>query len=146
MASPPPDAPAPEGPAQTPPERLAVGYLARDLFFEVRLAEGLKRLGWPGRPLAPAELGGALPPLRLLIVDLSAPQERWQPAIEAAHAAGTPVLAFGSHMDQARWRWARAAGATRIVASSRLAGHLPELIRRLVGPAGPAGAGADAGP
>ena len=111
--------------------RPIVYYLARDLFFGVRLAEGLNRLEVDARPArAMPELsleGGAL-----LLVDLSSPPAQWQPLIEGAHSRGVPVLAFGSHMDQPRWQLARAAGAAHIVANSYLLEHFSDLVGRLL--------------
>jgi hypothetical protein len=118
---------------QSPPTPAPpVGYLVRDLFFGVRIGEGLRRLGLPARPLRPEDLAEECPPLRLLIVDLGQSHERWLPAITAAHATGVPVLAFGSHMDQVRWQQARDAGATRVVANSQLAEHFGEIVQRLL--------------
>jgi hypothetical protein len=118
-------------------DQPVVYYFARDLFFGVRLAEGLARLHCTARPITGAtasELGATA---ALAIVDLSAPDALWQPVIEAAHAAGVPVLAFGSHMDQERWQLARALGATRIVANSQLIERFPVLVGRFVGPSSP---------
>lgn len=126
MPSPHPEAPE----VDTVKARPTIGYVARDLFFGVRLAEGIKRLDRPARAITPG--ASDLSDLALLLVDLTAPEARWLPLIEAAHDAGTPVLAFGSHMDQERWKIARQAGATRIVANSQLVEHFPELIRQVV--------------
>ena len=112
----------------TPP--VVVGYLVRDLFFQVRITEGLRRLGLTGK-----RVGGAadITGLSGFLVDLSVPVERWRPLIIAAHAAPVPVLAFGSHMDQERWQQAKLAGADRIVANSQMIERLPDLIRRMLG-------------
>jgi hypothetical protein len=120
-----------------PGDQPIVYYFARDLFFGVRLAEGLARLHYPGRPITAATASELGTSAALAIVDLSAPDAQWQPVVEAAHAAGVPVLAFGSHLDQERWQLARALGATRIVANSQLIERFPELVGRLVSPKGP---------
>ena len=121
------------GPNHEGPARAAtVAYLARDLFFGVRLAEGLARLGLVARQLAPGDDAAPLAGCALLLVDLSLPTAHWQPLLEAARAAGMPVLAFGSHMDLERRRLALAAGAARVVANSQLVERLPDLIRRLL--------------
>lgn len=44
-----------------------------------------------------------------------------------------PVLAFGSHIDAATRARAKAAGATRWVANSRIAQDLPGLIQQMLG-------------
>ncbi len=118
--------------AEATPRQATVGYLVRDLFFEVRVTETLKRLNLAACSMARATPDHAPAPLDLLMVDLSTPPERWEPLIQSAHAAGCPVLAFGSHMDQARWQRARAAGATRIVANSQLVERMSELIGKLL--------------
>ncbi len=117
--------------ASTGDDRV-VAYFARDLFFAVRLAEGLARLHMAGEELTPANAADLLPRAALALVDLSAPVERWRPLIEAAHRIPLPVLAFGSHMDQDRWQLAREAGATRIVANSALIEHFGDLVTRLM--------------
>lgn len=112
--------------------RPIVGYFVRDLFFGVRVTEGLARLQLDARPLTPATAAELLAQASLAVVDLSAPIAQWQPLIAEAGAAAVPVLAFGSHMDQERWQLARAGGATRIVANSQLVAQFPELIGRLL--------------
>ena len=121
MSSPPPDT-----------SRPAAGYLARDLFFGVRIVEGLLKLGITGQPVRPDSAAAVLRRYALLLVDMSLPEDHWLPLIRQAREAGTPVLAFGSHMDVERWQRARAAGATRTVANSQLVERFPELVRHLL--------------
>ena len=113
-------------------EQPIVYYFARDLFFGVRLAEGLARLQVDARPLAATTDRPLLHDAALALVDLSAPVTLWQPLLEAARDVHTPVLAFGSHMDQERWRLARTLGATQIVANSHLLAHFSELVLHLL--------------
>jgi hypothetical protein len=54
----------------------------------------------------------------------------WQAAIQCAHAAAIPVLAYGSHVDIAAQTEARAAGATRVIPNSKLAADVPGQIER----------------
>ena len=49
----------------------------------------------------------------------------WRAAIAAARAAQIPVIAFGSHVDLETQQQARQAGATRVIANSKLATDLP---------------------
>ena len=112
--------------------RPIIAYHVRDLFFGVRVTEGLARLQLDARPLTLVTSTELLAQASLAIVDLSAPVAQWQPLIAAAGVAGVPVLAFGSHMDQERWRLARATGATRLVANSQLVAQFPELVGQLV--------------
>lgn len=107
--------------------------LVQDLFFGERVQQGLARLGHP------ALVAEAYPPARLaadrpilVIVDLEAPRERWEPLIRAARAAGIPVLAFGSHVDTAARDAALAAGASRAVAKSRFTVQFAELVASLL--------------
>jgi len=71
----------------------------------------------------------------LIIVDLSLAAERWRAIIAAAQGAPSPmpVLAFGPHVDHDTHAAARAAGCNLVVANSRLARELPELVERLLG-------------
>ena len=45
-------------------------------------------------------------------------------------AGGTPVLAFGSHVDTARLQTARDAGCTEVMPRSRFSNELPALLRQ----------------
>ncbi|MGI8916220.1 MAG: hypothetical protein ACR2JY_21005 [Chloroflexota bacterium] len=129
MSVPSPDRP----PAVVSAVQPVVYYFARDLFFGVRLAEGLARLALDGRPITVATAATLTKGAVLSIIDLSAPTPQWQPLLEAAHAATVPVLAFGSHMDQERWQLARRLGADRIVANSQLMEHFTALVERMIG-------------
>jgi hypothetical protein len=110
-------------------EKPVVYYFARDLFFGVRLAEGLVRLNLDARPLPAVPDERLLQAAALALVDLSAPVVQWQPLLEVARAARLPVLAFGSHKDQDRWRLAHSLGVTKIVANSQLMTTFPALVR-----------------
>ena len=129
MPSSSPDLPSPE---QASGEKPIVYYFARDLFFGVRLAEGLALLQVDARTFPATPDVRSLQDAALALVDLSAAVAHWQPLLEAARAAHVPVLAFGSHMDQGRWRLARSFGAAKIVANSQLMAHFPELVRRVM--------------
>lgn len=45
-------------------------------------------------------------------------------------AGGSPVLAFGSHVDTARLQAARDAGCTEVMPRSRLSSELPALLQQ----------------
>jgi len=81
----------------------------------------------------PAAVLAAGHPL-LVVVDLSLAPERWRAIVATAHAAPSPVpvLAFGPHIDHDTHAAARAAGCDLVVANSRLARALPELVERLL--------------
>jgi len=63
-------------------------------------------------------------------VDTAARGVDWQAAIRAARAMGAPVVAFGSHVDLATQEAARRAGATSVIANSKLASDLPGVVER----------------
>lgn len=111
--------------------------LVRDLLFGTRIQDALHGLG------CQAEVSETLDPAAvargpaLIIVDFSAPQPLWEPLVRAGRAAGVPVLAFGPHVDVAGQQAARAAGATRVVAKSKLAADLPALVTELAAAPGP---------
>jgi DNA-binding response OmpR family regulator len=67
-----------------------------------------------------AGLDALLPDIDLVIVDLTARAYDGVTAIEAAHAAGRPVLAVGQHDDQVLRARARTAGADRVYAYRKL--------------------------
>lgn len=101
-----------------------------DLFFADRLRNGLTALGHDARvidlsldsvpTLAPGDVD-------LALVDLEAGEPALA-AVRSARAAGAPVLAFGPHMDLALRDAGLTAGATQVVAKSKLTSSLPELV------------------
>lgn len=120
--------------------------LERDLFFVAKIRETLKAAGracvvvkslddWRTHLAADTR-----PQLALVHFGLAGVE--WQAAIAAAKDAGLPILAFGSHVDLAAQTEARAAGATRVIANSKLAsdliGQLDQTIARQIGTAPPA--------
>jgi DNA-binding NtrC family response regulator len=52
----------------------------------------------------------------------------WAQAIGAARELALPVIAYGSHVDTETMAQARAAGATRVIANSKLAADLPAIV------------------
>ncbi len=104
-----------------------------DLFFADRIENGLRQLGHEpavvdlstaaGTPAVPDRAG-------LVLVDLEA-GERALAVVRAAKAAGRPVLCFGPHTDLALRRAALEAGATRVVAKSKLTASFADLISEM---------------
>lgn len=119
----------------------AVVALLADLFFAPRFADVIRAQG--GAPLlvdTPAALVAAVDsafPV-LVLVDLSTPGD-WAEALRRIklrpHSRGAPIYAFGSHVDAAALRAARAAGADHAWARSRMLEELPALVARYVRPA-----------
>lgn len=112
--------------------------VVRDLFFAIRIRDTLATRGYrvdvaKSRAALDAMLAeGELP--ALVIVDLAFVASE-PPALIAAlraapRTAAVPILAFGSHLDQGARDAAKAAGADRVVANSKLAEALPELVAR----------------
>ena len=129
---------------QTEPTRIVA--VVRDLFFAIRIRETLTPRGYT---VAVAKSGDAVdaaladgPPVGLLIVDLAF--AAIGPAALIARlkgdpaSAAIPILAFGSHLDHAARDAAKAAGADRVVANSKLAEALPDLVARYARRAGAA--------
>lgn len=121
--------------------------LETDLFFQVKVAETLKHVGYTThtarrldefiRWLGAAPTGVAetddeakAPRPKIALVNTAARGVDWQAAIRAARDAGVPVVAFGSHVDLATQELARQAGATSVIANSKLASDLPGVITR----------------
>lgn len=65
----------------------------------------------------------------LLLVDVSARPD-WPALVEAAHAHGTPVVAFGNHMDLSSRDRALEAGVDGVVANSLVATDLAGVMRK----------------
>lgn len=116
--------------------RATVLILTRDLFFQVRLESAVSRAGWTPLVVRPADdveslLDRVGPALAL--VDLQASPETWRAALAAARVARSgpvPAVAFGSHKDLSVRKEALAAGATVVVANSKLVSDLPALLGR----------------
>jgi CheY-like chemotaxis protein len=115
--------------------------LVGDLFFAVRIRETLRPHGYAVDVVkSAAALGEAVAgePPALVIVDLAFraldPPGRIAALKADAATAAIPVLAFGSHLDQAAREAARAAGADRVIANSKLADDLPALVARYARP------------
>ncbi len=109
--------------------------LDNDLFFAVRIRDTLAHAGYAtqqARTLATFSRLLAEQRPALAIVNTAARGLDWRAAIAAARAAGVPVLAFGAHVDLETQASARAAGATRVVANSRLAGDLVGTVAHVI--------------
>jgi DNA-binding NtrC family response regulator len=117
--------------------------LDSDLFFAVKIRDTLAHAGYATHqartlPDFVRLLADRRP--ALAIVNTAARGLDWRAAIAAARGAGVPVLAFGAHVDLETQAAARAAGATRVVSNSRLAGDLPGIVARTIGTGASSGA------
>lgn len=107
--------------------------VVNDLFFADRIANALTHLGHQGQVVdLSMDAPTALPPgTNLALVDL----EAGEPALEtirSASAAGVPVLAFGPHTDLALREAALSAGASKVVAKSKLTASFAELLAEML--------------
>ncbi len=112
--------------------------VVRDLFFAIRIRETLAPRGYRVDVAKSREALDTLittdPLPVLVIVDLAFVASD-PPALIAAlraapRTATLSILAFGSHLDRAVRDAAKEAGADRVVANSKLAEALPELVER----------------
>lgn len=104
-----------------------------DLFFAVKVSAGLKRIGFETLTTRTAEDWArhlAAERFAVALVNISARGVDWVEAIHVARAAGAPVIAYGSHVETEAHAQARAAGATRVIANSKLATDLPGIVER----------------
>lgn len=118
-------------PAESAPRHALL--LDSDLFFAVKVIALLKRIGFETTTVrrdqdwAERMADGSA---SIALVNTAARGLDWRAAIIAARAAGLPVIAYGSHVDVETQSEARAAGATRVIANSKLAADLPEIVEQ----------------
>lgn len=104
-----------------------------DLFFAVKVSAALKHIGLETLTTRTAEDWArrlAAERFAVALVNISARGVDWTGAIQAARAVGAPVIAYGSHVETEAHAQARAAGATRVIANSKLATDLPGIVER----------------
>lgn len=132
-----------------PGERALALLLDTDLFFVAKVSATLAHTGYTTRTVRRADdfvtaLEQDAPTIAL--VNTAARGIDWQAAIQAARAAGVPVIAFGSHVDLVTQAAARAAGATRVISNAKLASDLVGIVARVVAePSGDCPDATDAG-
>ncbi len=107
--------------------------VVNDLFFAERLSSGLHHLGHRSQVVdVSLDIAPPLPSdADLLLADLEAGESALT-AIRAAKGAGIPALAFGPHVDLTLREKALQAGATKVVAKSKLTSSFPELVAELL--------------
>ena len=106
--------------------------LDNDLFFVTKITTTLKHAGYTvrmARTMDAFAQGLAVKP-DIALVNTAARGVDWRAGIAAAVAVGAPVIAFGSHVDLETQAEARKAGATRVIANSKLATDLPGIVER----------------
>lgn len=115
------------------PEAARILLLDSDLFFVVKVRTTLQHAGYDVQTARTASdfarrLAEDAPALAL--VNTAIAGQDWRGAITAARAANIPIIAFGSHVDLETQQQAREAGATRVIANSKLAADLPGIVAR----------------
>jgi DNA-binding NtrC family response regulator len=138
MAEREPDAGKREEPNSVPPTGEEPGgrsvlLLDTDLFFSVKITDTLKHAGYTTATVrGEADFARALAerPPAVALVNTAARGIDFRRAIRLACDAEVPIIAFGSHVDVRTQEEARQAGATRVIANSRLAGDLPGVLER----------------
>lgn len=111
----------------------SVILLDTDLFFVVKVRTTLQHAGYDVRTARSLDdftgrLAADAPALALVNTAIAGVD--WRAAIIAAREAQIPVIAFGSHVDLETQQAARDAGATRVIANSKLAADLPAIVAR----------------
>lgn len=109
--------------------------LEKDLFFSVKIRDTLRHHDMAVtvvRNLATFEqaLANESAKPALAIINISMQGVDWEAAIKSAGAQHIPTLAFGSHIDLDAQTRARQAGARRVVANSKFARDMPDLVQR----------------
>ncbi len=120
-----------EGEQSSQAQRSAL-LLDNDLFFVAKISATLKHAGYTtraARTLDAFSQGLANKP-DIALVNTAARGVDWRAGIMAARDADVPVIAFGSHVDLETQAEARQAGATRVIANSKLATDLPGIVER----------------
>ncbi len=132
---------------QTTEARRVALALESDLFFAVKVRDTLAHAGWSVViAKSAADFAACLttqPPPAIALAHIGVPGHNWREAIRSARAAGVPVLAFGSHIDMTSQTEARALGATRVIANSKLAADLVAQVEQTLARAQAASADRD---
>ena len=114
------------------PTRVVV-LLESDLFFGVRIADTLKHAGM--QVVTCANIAKFAQVLRtespeVAMVNCAIRGQDWQEALRLAAATGVASVAYAPHVETEVQSLARAAGATVVIANSRLAGDLVTVVTR----------------
>lgn len=113
-------------------ERRAL-LLDPDLFFAVKVSATLKRMGMETtivRQMSEWTRQLAVGGYSIALVNLAARGVAGNDAISGARLAGLPIIAYGPHSDTEAQAQARTAGASRVIANSKLATDLPRIIEQ----------------
>jgi CheY-like chemotaxis protein len=98
--------------------------IVADLFFQSRISAAARAAN--RQVTFPTDIE-KIDSFRLALVDLDAPEGIEAIAVLKAQV-GSPVIAFGPHLDTERRKLARLAGADRVLAKSKFVADLPKLM------------------
>lgn len=121
--------------------RPPIVTLVTDLLFSTRIADVIRRQG--GEPVmasSATEFRQAIErwPVLILIDVHALPAEQWHPEVQRAknlpQSKTIPIYGFGSHVDTAALKSARAAGCDHVWARSRFVEELPRLVAEHIKP------------
>ncbi len=117
---------------QPPQAQRTALLLDNDLFFVAKISATLKHAGYVTRAVRTLDAfsQGLAGRPDIALVNTAARAVDWRAGIVAAREASVPVIAFGSHVDLETQAEARKAGATRVIANSKLATDLPDIVER----------------
>jgi len=109
--------------------------LTRDLMFTSKITSTAASLGLRIDTVGTMEqlrLRVAEAPPRVVFLDLNCPDIDPARVVAALPSADHPrVIAFGSHVDEAKLNEARSAGCDDVLPRSKFSATLPELLRRV---------------
>lgn len=111
--------------------------LEKDLFFAVKIRDTLRHHQMNAITLRNVaafaeQINNEETRPDIAIVNTATVGIDWEEAIRIARSHGLPVLAFGSHMDLDARNRALQAGANKVVANSKFARSMPDLIQHLL--------------
>ncbi len=108
-------------------------FLVPDLMFATRIEDAAKHLGYRTASLnASGDFDTAIAREKPSLVIVALDAADWERAARSAKRAGARVLAFGSHKNAGAMQAAKAAGCDEVVARSRMAAELPNLLKKYV--------------
>ncbi|MEK6261231.1 MAG: response regulator [Planctomycetota bacterium] len=109
--------------------------LTRDLMFTSKITSTAASLGLRIDTVSTVDqlqLRVAEAPPRVVFLDLNCPDFDPSRVVAALPSESRPrVIAFGSHVDEARLNEARAAGCDDVLPRSKFSATLPELLRQI---------------
>ncbi len=108
--------------------------LVPDLMFATRIEDAAKHLGYRVESLnAGDDVDAVIARVSPALVIVALDEANWEAIVASGKRAGARVLAFGSHKNVAVMQAAKRAGCDEVVARSRMAMELPNLLSKYAG-------------